>query len=150
MAKLGFLLTVVLPFGFFRIKQENPDMKTKKMNVKGSEIAITDHNGSSYISLTDILRPFGNEVIIYNWLRNKNTIEFLVFWEQLTNPEFKLYLIKEFQRLKEEENRQKSPDWSLQRTLAKINYRIHNDAIKENLIPSLVGLAGQIAHPSPF
>jgi len=50
----------------------------------------------------------------------------------------KLYLIKEFQRLKEEENRQKSPDWSLQRTLAKINYRIHNDAIKENLIPSLV------------
>lgn len=108
------------------------------MNVKGSEIAITDHNGSSYISLTDILRPFGNEAIIYNWLRNKNTIEFLVFWKQLTNPEFKRYLIKEFQRLKEEENRQKSPDWSLQRTLAKINYRIHNDAIKENLIPSLV------------
>jgi hypothetical protein len=175
-------------------------MKTKIINVKGSEIAITDHNGSSYISLTDIIRPFGNEAILYNWLRNKNTIEFLGLWEQLNNPgfkpieferfknmagvnrfilspkqwitstnaigfivksgrygggtfahqdlafefctwlspEFKLYLIKEFQRLKEEENGQNSLDWSLQRTLAKINYRIHTDAIKETLLPVLV------------
>ena len=49
--------------------------------------------------------------------------------------EFKLYFIKEFQRLKEEENKAKSLEWNLQRTLTKINYRIHTDAIKEKLIP---------------
>jgi hypothetical protein len=54
------------------------------------------------------------------------------------SPEFKLYLITEFQRLKEEENRTKQLEWNLQRTLAKINYRIHTDAIKENLIPPRV------------
>ena len=175
-------------------------MKAKKINVKGSEISIIDRDGSSYICLTDIIRPFGNEAILYNWLRNKNTIEFLGIWEQLNNPgfkpiefdriknlaglnrfilspkqwiqntnaigfivksgrfgggtyahqdlafefcswlnpEFKLYLIKEFQRLKEEENRLKSFDWNLQRTIAKINYRIHTDAIKDNLIPPIV------------
>jgi hypothetical protein len=51
------------------------------------------------------------------------------------SPEFKLYLIKEFQRLKDEEARATSLEWSFQRTLAKINYRIHTDAIKERLIP---------------
>jgi hypothetical protein len=49
--------------------------------------------------------------------------------------EFKLYLIKEFQRLKDDENDRLKLDWNLQRTLAKINYRIHTDAIKETLIP---------------
>jgi len=51
------------------------------------------------------------------------------------SPEFKLYLIKEFERLKEEENRRLSLDWNLSRTLSKINYRIHTNSIKENLIP---------------
>jgi hypothetical protein len=51
------------------------------------------------------------------------------------SPEFKLYLIKEFQRLKEDENRRLSLDWNLNRTLAKINYRIHTDAIKTHIIP---------------
>ena len=51
------------------------------------------------------------------------------------SPEFKLYLIKEFQRLKEEESNHLKLNWNLQRTLAKINYHIHTDAIKENLIP---------------
>ena len=51
------------------------------------------------------------------------------------SAEFKLYLIKEFQRLKEEENDRLKLEWNLQRTLAKVNYRIHTDAIKENLIP---------------
>ncbi len=51
---------------------------------------------------------------------------------------FKLYLIKEFQRLKTEENSKLNLDWNLQRTLAKINYRIHTDAIKENLIPEFL------------
>lgn len=51
------------------------------------------------------------------------------------SPVFKLFLIKEFQRLKEDENSRLKLEWNLQRTLAKINYRIHTDAIKENLIP---------------
>ncbi len=51
------------------------------------------------------------------------------------SAEFKLYLIMEFQRLKDEENGNKKQEWSLQRTLSKINYRIHTDAIKETLIP---------------
>jgi hypothetical protein len=54
------------------------------------------------------------------------------------SPEFKLYLIKEFQRLKDEENDRLKLDWNLQRTLATINYRIHTDAIKETLIPPAV------------
>jgi hypothetical protein len=54
------------------------------------------------------------------------------------SPEFKLYLIKEFQRLKEDENRRLSLDWNLNRTLAKLNYRIHTDAIKEKIIPSVI------------
>ena len=51
------------------------------------------------------------------------------------SPIFKLYLIKEFQRLKDDENSRLKLEWSLQRTISKINYRIHTDAIKENLIP---------------
>ena len=51
------------------------------------------------------------------------------------SAEFKLYLIKEFQRLKEEENNRFKLEWNLQRTLAKVNYRIHTEAIRENLIP---------------
>lgn len=55
------------------------------------------------------------------------------------SAEFKLYLIKEFQRLKEEESSRQHLEWDLQRTLAKVNYRIHTDAIKENLIPPEIG-----------
>jgi len=51
------------------------------------------------------------------------------------SPEFKLYLIKEFQRLKEDEAQRTSREWSFQRTLAKVNYRIHTDAVQEHLIP---------------
>ncbi|MDR1526430.1 MAG: KilA-N domain-containing protein [Dysgonamonadaceae bacterium] len=54
------------------------------------------------------------------------------------SSEFKFYLIKEFQRLKEDEQRTKSLEWNLQRTLSKINYRIHTDAIKEHIIPNIV------------
>src|SRR3989304_2643275 len=54
------------------------------------------------------------------------------------SPEFKLYLIKEFQRLKDEENDRLKLGWNLQRTLAKINYRIHTDAIRETLIPPAI------------
>lgn len=54
------------------------------------------------------------------------------------SPEFKLYLIKEFQRLKDDENRRLSTEWNLNRTLSKINYRIHTDAIKEHIIPKAI------------
>ncbi len=54
------------------------------------------------------------------------------------SAELKFYLIKEFQRLKDEENDRLKLDWNLQRTLSKINYRIHTDAIKENLIPAQI------------
>jgi hypothetical protein len=54
------------------------------------------------------------------------------------SPEFKLYLIKEFQRLKEDETRRLSLEWNLNRTLSKINYRIHTDAIKEHIIPEML------------
>jgi hypothetical protein len=54
------------------------------------------------------------------------------------SPEFKLYLIKEFQRLKEDENRRLSLDWNIKRTLTKLNYKIHTDAIKEHIIPALI------------
>lgn len=54
------------------------------------------------------------------------------------SAEFKLYLIKEFQRLKEDESERKSLDWDIKRNLAKINYRIHTDAIKNNLIPEKI------------
>ena len=52
------------------------------------------------------------------------------------SPIFKLFLIKEFQRLKDDENDRKKLEWNFQRTLAKVNYHIHTDAIKENLIPT--------------
>ena len=176
-------------------------MKKRIIHVKGAEVTITTRLDQDYISLTDMLRRFGDESILYNWLRNRNTIEFLGIWEQLYNPafkpiefdrfksqaglnsfalspkkwieatnaiglfakagrgggtyahkdiafefgswlspEFKLYLIKEFQRLKDEESRATSLEWSFQRTLAKVNYKIHTDAIKERLIPPLLTL----------
>jgi len=54
------------------------------------------------------------------------------------SPVFKLFLIKEFQRLKDDENERLHLEWNLQRTISKINYRIHTDAIKENLIPETI------------
>ena len=177
-------------------------MKNRTINVKGGDIAIVSREAQDYISLTDMVRNFGEESILYNWLRNRNTIEFLGIWEQLYNPsfkplefdrfrvqaglnsftlspkkwieatdaiglyaksgrgggtyahkdiafefgswlspEFKLYLIKEFQRLKDEESLATSLEWSFQRTLAKVNYKIHTDAIKERLIPPLLTTA---------
>jgi len=173
--------------------------KNTKIEVKGTEIAILKNNTDDYISLTDIARykdPEHTDTIIQNWMRNRNTIELLGFWESIYNSnfkalefegfrkqaglnsfvmtpkrwiestnaigiisksgryggtfahkdiafefaswisiEFKLYVIKEFQRLKADENDRLKLEWNLQRTLAKVNYRIHTDAIKENLIP---------------
>lgn len=168
-----------------------------RIEVKGTSVTVVSGGADDYISLTDIARYKDSErtdYIIQNWLRNRNTIEFLGIWERLNNPgfnpiefdgirkqaglnsfiltakrwieatgaiglisragryggtyahkdiafefaswvsvEFKLYLIKEFQRLKEDERKQLG--WDIRRNLTKINYRIHTDAIKENLIP---------------
>jgi len=172
-------------------------MNMAKIEVKGTSITVVSGDVDDYISLTDIARYKDSDHtddIIRNWLRNRNTLEFLGIWEQLNNPvfnpvefdgirmqaglnsftltpkrwieatravgitskagryggtyahkdiafefaswvsvEFKLYLIKEFQRLKETEREQLG--WDIRRNLTKINYRIHTDAIKTNLIP---------------
>ena len=169
-----------------------------KLVVRGTEISVQwNSSRDDFISLTDIAKLKDSDnprYIIQNWLRNRNTIEFLGVWESLYNPEFnrvefdafrtqaglnsfvmtpqkwvettnaigiiskagryggtyahkeiafefaswisvefKLYLVKEFERLKTEEMKQLG--WDIKRNLAKINYRIHTDAIKENLIP---------------
>ncbi|PIV19585.1 MAG: DNA-binding protein [Elusimicrobia bacterium CG_4_10_14_3_um_filter_49_12_50_7] len=171
--------------------------KNKTIIVKETEITIISRNNDDYISLTDMVKNFGDDTMIYSWMRNRNTLEFIGIWEELHNPdfkgngfvtfksqaglnsfnltprkwieatnaigiiskagrygggtfahrdiafefgswlspEFKIYLIKEFQRLKDDENKRLKLDWNFQRTLAKVNYRIHTDAIKDNLIP---------------
>lgn len=178
-----------------------------KLEVLEQQIATDTREGIEYISITDMARfknPERTDIIIGNWLRNRNTIEFLGIWEQLNNPdfkpiefdgfkaqaglnsftltpkqwieqtgaigliskagryggtyaqkdiafefaswisvEFKLYLIKEFQRLKEQEFQQLG--WDIRRNLAKVNYLIHTDAIKQNLIPDTLTPA-QISH----
>ena len=136
-----------------------------KITVQNTQITVIKQNEDDYISLTDMLKAMlkakDGEFFFSNWLRNRNTIEFLGIWERLMNPnfncaefdiikhkdiafefamwispEFKVYLIREFQRLKDEE--QKQLGWTAKRELSKINYRIHTDAIKQNLIPEEV------------
>ena len=170
--------------------------KNQKIEVMGSEIGVLKVNEEDYISLTNIAKHKWEKAdqIIWNWMRNRNTVEFLWLWEKLNNSDFKplefegfkkeawlnafllspkkwvnwvnavwifskswkygwtyahkdiafefanwisvefrLYFIKEFQRLKQEEL--KNIDWSAKRFLTKVNYKIHTDAIKENLIP---------------
>ena len=179
--------------------------KTTIIDVKGSAIAVRQQDGEDYICLTDIARHKNadrTDDLVRNWLRNRNTLEFLGLWEQLNNPdfnpvefdgikmqaglnsfsltakqwiertgaigivskagryggsfahkdiafefaawvsvEFKLFLIKEFQRLKHDENQRLSLAWDLNRTLSKLNYRIHTDAIRTHLIPVTVTAA---------
>ena len=176
--------------------------KKSVIEVQGAAITVLNQREQDYICLTDIARfknPERSDDLVRNWLRNRNTVEFLGVWERLNNPgfnsvefdgiriqaglnsfvltpkqwvektgavgivsstgryggtfahkdiafefaswisvEFKLYLIKEFQRLKDDENDRLKLGWNLQRTLAKINYRIHTDAIKETLLPPAV------------
>lgn len=167
-----------------------------KIIVQDTDITILQINENDYISLTDIAKFKTDDtfIVVCNWMRNRNTIEYLGIWESLYNPnfkpiefdrfrkeaglnaftmspkkwiettnaigiisksgryggtyahkdiafkfaswisvEFELYVAKEFQRLKEEE--QKQLGWSVKRELAKLNYHIHTDAIKKNLIP---------------
>lgn len=175
-------------------------MSNTTITVKGAEIHIVSKDNEDYLSLTDMVSSFdGGSGLIDNWLKNKDTIEFLAVWERLNNPEFnslefegirsdagtnrffmsakrwvertrgigiiaragryggtfahrdiafefgswlspefKLYLIKEFQRLKEAEAKGQNLEWNIRRTLVKANYRIHTDAIKANLIPKAI------------
>lgn len=168
-----------------------------KITVKDTEVNVIKVNGEDYICLTDMLRAKDGDFFITDWLRNRNTLEYIGIWEKVYNPdfnygefaiirnqsglnsfkisvkefaartnaisvqakagryggtyahkdiafefamwispEFKIYIVKEFQRLKTEE--QRLLGWSARRELSKINYRIHTDAIKQNLIPSEV------------
>ena len=169
----------------------------EKITVQNTSVMIISINKNDYISLTDIAKYKSDDptAVIGNWMRNRNTIEYLGIWESLYNPnfkplefegfkkeaglnaftlspqnwinttaaigiisksgryggtfahkdiafkfaswisvEFELYIVKEFQRLKEEE--QKQIGWTAKRELSKINYHIHTDAIKHNLIPT--------------
>ncbi len=169
------------------------------INAKGLSIGIyTEDFQNEFISLTDIAKYKSDSPndVIKNWMRNRDTIEFLGLWETLHNPdfkpvefdgfrkeaglnaftlsptkwiesvnaigiisksgryggtyahsdiafefaswisaEFKLYIIKDYKRLKNDENSKLSLNWNLNRELSKINYKIHTDAIKENLAP---------------
>jgi hypothetical protein len=64
-------------------------MKNRTISVKGTEVTVTTRHEQDYISLTDMIKGFGDETVLYGWLRNKNTVEFLGIWEQLNNPDFK-------------------------------------------------------------
>ncbi len=176
--------------------------KKEIIKAKGVDIQVyTEDYKNDYISLTDIARYKNYEepnVVIANWLRNYNTIEYLGIWEQLNNPnfkpiefegflkeagsnaftlspkkwlestkaiglivksgrgggtyahkdiafkfaswisaEFELYIVKDYQRLKNNENSRLSLEWNLNREISKINYKIHTDAIKEYLLKDL-------------
>jgi len=177
--------------------QKKPVKET--IHAKGMDIAIyTEDFQNEFISLTDIARYKSDEpfIVINNWMRGKDTIEFLGLWEQLHNPEFKpiefdrfrkeagynaftlsrykwientnaigivsksgryggtfahsdiafefaswisaefkLYIIKDYKRLKNDESSRLSLGWNLNREISKLNCRIHTDAIKENLLP---------------
>ena len=175
------------------------------IHAKGIDIRIyTSAFENEFISLTDIAKYKSDEPndVIKNWMRRKDTIEFLGLWELLHNsdfnrvefdgfrtaaganafvlspqkwvsstnaiginskagryggtyahsdiafefaswisPEFKLYIIKDYKRLKQGENSRLSLNWNLNREISKLNYRIHTDAIKENLIPTELSAA---------
>ena len=68
-----------------------------KIKVEDTEIRIIQINDNDYISLTDMLRAKDGEYFFYNWLRNRNTIEFLGIWEKVYNPNFNSV---EFDRIK--------------------------------------------------
>lgn len=165
-----------------------------KIVVKDTEVRIIKVNGEDYICITDMIKAKDGDFFITDWLRNRNTLEYIGIWERINNPEFncgefatiksrsglnnfkisvkefvartnavclqakagryggtyahkdiafefamwispefKIYMVKEFQRLKEVEQAQLG--WSAKRELSKINYHIHTDAIKQNLIP---------------
>ena len=63
--------------------------KKSKIEVKGTAITFITAHESDYISLTDMTKSFGGNDLIYSWMRNRNTLEFIGIWEQINNPDFK-------------------------------------------------------------
>ena len=178
-------------------------MKNRIINVQDVPISILQQELDEYICITDIAKAKTGESrsadVVKNWMRNRNTLEFLGTWEMIYNPDFKvvefdhfkseaglhtfvlsvaewinktnaiglyvkrgkyggtyahkdiafefasaispvfkLYLIKEFQRLKEEENNLEKSEWNAKRFLTKNNYLIQTDAVKNYLIPQMI------------
>lgn len=172
-------------------------MNNNTLKVQGVDVKVMSIGEQDYICITDMCKAKDGDFFISDWLRNRNTVEFLGTWESINNPdfnyggfaiiksnaglnnykisvkewvretnsigltaktgryggtyahkdiafefgmwispEFKLYLIKEFQRLKEAESKSGKAEWDVRRTLAKAQYRVHTDAIKNNLIPA--------------
>jgi hypothetical protein len=168
-----------------------------KIFVKETELRLVKIHNEDYICITDMLTAKDGQFFVSDWMRNRNTLEFLGIWEMVNNPtfnygefaivkmksglnnfklsvkeysnkfngigivsksgryggtyahkdialefamwispEFKVYLIQEFQRLKKLEEREIS--WSVKRELAKINYHIHTQAIKDFIVPKLL------------
>lgn len=62
----------------------------RKINVKGTEISIIQKENNDYISLTDMVKGFGDDTMIYSWMRNRNTLEFIGRWEEINNPILKV------------------------------------------------------------
>ena len=172
--------------------------KLRKINVNNAEISVLRVDNEDYISLTDMIQTLDGDDHIRNWMRNRDTVEFLGLWEQMNNPNFKpvefdgfrkqaglhsftltpkkwadttnaigivsksgrgggtyahkdlafefgtwlspafkLYLIKEYQRLKEIETNQYNLEWDVRRMLSKTNYQVHTDAVKDKLVPKV-------------
>jgi hypothetical protein len=112
----------------------NPDFKTPEFEGFKSEAG----RNSFYLSAKKWMEATGARGLIAKAGRHGGTFahrDIAFEFGSWLSPEFKLYLIKEFQRLKEDENRRLSLAWNLNRTLARINYRIHTDAIRAVLIP---------------
>ena len=63
--------------------------KKTSLEVQGAAIAVVSLHDMDFISLTDMAKKFGDDVLIYSWMRNRNTLEFIGIWEQLHNPAFK-------------------------------------------------------------
>ena len=121
------------------------------INTKGTEIiVISNSDESGYISLTDIARYKSDEPkdVIKNWMRSKSTIEFMGLWEQRSNPNFKGVEFDSFRNEAGANAFTLSPQKWIDATnaigiISKINYRIHTDAIKENLTPLCITSAQQ-------
>ena len=63
--------------------------KNKIITVKGKDIAVFQQQNADFISLTDMVKGFGDDTMIYSWMRNRNTLEFIGIWEEMNNPDFK-------------------------------------------------------------
>lgn len=169
----------------------------RKIQVQDVGIRVTKVLGEDYICVTDMIKAKDGDFVVSDWLRNRNTLEFLAVWEQMNNPDFnygefalittqiglngykisvkdwvsktnaiglvakagryggtyahediatefgtwispqfKLWLIREFKRLKKAENNQYSLEWNVKRVLSKVNYKIHTDAVQQYIIPT--------------